>query len=117
MHLARDLVAGDVLAGVRGELVGVGVAPGRAFTTAATRSPHRSSGTPTTTTSNTSGWLFNAFSTSSGKTFSPPVLMLTDPRPSKVIVPSASTIAMSPGSTQRLPPASAKTDAVFSGSL
>ena len=41
--------------------------------------------------------VFIASSTSSGKTFSPPVLMHTEPRPSSVIPPSASTVAKSPG--------------------
>ena len=65
-------------------------------TTAVTALPHRSSGTPTTSTSSTAGWPCRTASTSSGKTFSPPVLMHCDPRPSSWIVPSASTVAMSP---------------------
>ena len=44
----------------------VGVLPGRGCSNAATRSPQRSSGTPTTSTSNTSGCDFSAPSTSSG---------------------------------------------------
>ena len=72
----------------------VGERPARAraaaSTTAATRWPSRSSGTPMTRASNTSGWDFSAPSTSSGKTFSPPVLTQVLPRPSRVIVPSAS---------------------------
>ena len=67
--------------------------PSRACTSATTISPHRSSGTPTTTQSNTSGCERSASSTSSGYTFSPPVLMHADPRPSRRIVPSASTVA------------------------
>ena len=39
---------------------------GRTWITAATRSPQRSSGTPTTTASKTASWAFNAASTSSG---------------------------------------------------
>ena len=62
-------------------------------TSATTISPHRSSGIPTTTQSNTSGCDRSASSTSSGYTFSPPVLMHADPRPSSRIVPSASTVA------------------------
>ena len=68
--------------------------------------------------SKTAGWLLRAASTSSGKIFSPPELMLTEPRPNSVIVPSASTVAKSPGMTQRLPSASwTKVRAVFSSSL
>ncbi len=51
----------------------------------------------------TSGWPFSAASTSSGKTFSPPVLMHSEPRPSTMMVPSASTVAWSPGSAHRDP--------------
>jgi len=54
-------------------------------------------GTPTTTASATAGCCFTASSTSSGKIFSPPELIDTEPRPSSVIVPSASTVAKSPG--------------------
>ena len=75
----------------------VGAAPGRGWMTAATRWPQRSSGTPTTSASYTSRWDFTAASTSSGKIFSPPELMHCDPRPSRVNVPSASTVAKSPG--------------------
>jgi hypothetical protein len=39
-----------------------------------------------------------ACSTSSTKTFSPPVFTTSLPRPSSTKVPSASTLAMSPGS-------------------
>ncbi len=77
--------------------------PGRGATTAVTRSPKRSSGMPTTTASNTSGWLLRAASTSSGKIFSPPELIDTDPRPNSVMVPFSSTVAQSPGRTQRTP--------------
>ena len=70
-----------------------------------------------TTVSNTSGWDLSTDSTSSGKTFSPPVLMLIDPRPSTVIDPSASMVAMSPGSTQRSPPISTNVVRDFSSSL
>ena len=47
--------------------------------------------------------VFSASSTSSGNTFSPAVLMHTEPRPNSVIVPSASTLAQSPGQLKRLP--------------
>jgi hypothetical protein len=98
----------------------VGAAPtadGRSCTTAATRCPHRSSGTPTTTASNTAGCPFSAASTSSGWTFSPPVLIDTDPRPNTVIVPSSSTVARSPGTAHRTPSTTGKVAAVFAGSL
>ena len=93
------------------------VRPGRGCTTATTRSPHRSSGTPTTTASNTAGCAFSAASTSSGYTFSPPVLIDTEPRPRSVIVPSASIRAWSPGTDHRTPSTTGKVAAVFSGSL
>ena len=48
-------------------------------TTAVTASPKRSSATPTTRQSATSGCAFTASSTSSGKTFSPPLLMHAEP--------------------------------------
>ena len=91
--------------------------PGTGCTTAATRWPQRSSGTPTTSTSYTAGWSLRTDSTSSGCTFSPPVLMHTDPRPSSTIVPSASTVAMSPVMTWRTPLTSTKVAAVLSGAL
>jgi hypothetical protein len=69
--------------------------------TAPTVEPHFASGTPTTSASMTSGCALMASSTSSGKTFSPPVLMHLLPRPMKVMRPSASMVAKSPGSTQR----------------
>ncbi len=65
-------------------------------TTAATLWPQRSSATPTTVQSKTAGCALSACSTSSGKTFSPPVLMLTDPRPSIVIMPFPAHCAESP---------------------
>ncbi len=77
----------------------VGSAPGRGWTTAATADPQRSSGTPTTSASNTAPWDLRAVSTSSGNTFSPPELMQTEPRPSKVIDPSSSQRAKSPATT------------------
>ena len=52
----------------------------------------------------TSASAFTASSTSSGKIFSPPELITTEPRPSSVIVPSASTLAKSPGTDQRESP-------------
>ena len=86
------------------ELVGRSRArPVAATRTAVTASPNRSSGTPTTRQSATAGCSFTASSTSSGKIFSPPELMTTEPRPSSVIVPSASTLAKSPGTDQRVP--------------
>ena len=78
-------------------------APPAGSTTAQIVSPKRSSGMPTTTASRTAGWVFSASSTSSGKTFSPPVLMHTEPRPSRCSVPSALTSAQSPGTLHRLP--------------
>ena len=68
-------------------------APGAGSTTAVMASPNFSSGTPTATASTTTGKVLRTSSTSSGKTFSPPVLMHTDPRPSRVSEPSASTVA------------------------
>ena len=56
-------------------------------------------------------------STSSGYTFSPPVLMHIEPRPRRCMVPSASTVAMSPGSDQRSPSISTNVRALRSGSL
>lgn len=70
-----------------------------------------------TTASKTDGWPFSTASTSSGKTFSPPVLTHCDPRPKIEIVPSAATVAMSPVSSQRVPSISTNVRAVFSGSF
>src|SRR4051812_25853868 len=56
--------------------------PSWSSTSAVMASPKRSSGTPTTTASRTESWSLTASSTSSGYTFSPPVLMHTEPRPS-----------------------------------
>ncbi len=75
------------------ELVLVEVGAGLGSTTAVMAWPKRSSGSPTTTASWTSACSLSASSTSSGKTFSPPVLMHTEPRPSRTSVPSASTRA------------------------
>ena len=117
------------MAGQLGALVVTGLAgllvdaPAAAFafgsteTTATTASPKRSSGTPTTRQSCTDGCSLTASSTSSGKIFSPPELMTTEPRPSRVMVPSASTDAKSPGTDQRAPAISGKVAADFSGSL
>jgi hypothetical protein len=58
-----------------------------------------------------------ASSTSSANTFSPPVLMIEEPRPSRWILPSASTVAWSPGKDQVAPPITRKVLAVFAGSL
>ena len=68
-------------------------APGASSTTAVMASPNFSSGMPTATASTTASWVFSTSSTSSGNTFSPPVLMHTEPRPSSVREPSASTVA------------------------
>ena len=70
-----------------------------------------------TSASNTSGQDFSAPSTSSGKTFSPPVFTHVLPRPSRVTEPSASSRAMSPGTAYRLPSTSASIAAVRPGSL
>ncbi len=70
-----------------------------------------------TRASKTSGCDFSAPSTSSGKTFSPPVFTQVLPRPSSVTVPSASTRAKSPGTAYRLPSTSANIAAVLTGSL
>ncbi len=50
----------------------------------------------------------SAASTSSGKTFSPPELMQSEPRPRTTMLLSAFTVARSPGSAQRWPRASTK---------
>src|SRR3954471_18278747 len=85
--------------------------------TATTRSPNRSSGTPTTRQSSTAGCILTASSTSSGKTFSPPVLMQFDPRPRRISDPSAATLAQSPGSEWDTPSMILKVRADLSGSL
>ena len=94
----------------------VGAAP-RGEITAVTFCPQRSSGVATTSASNTAGWFFSACSTSSGKIFSPPLLMQFEPRPNTVIEPSISSRAESPVSSQRLPSTVTKVLAVFTGSL
>ncbi len=71
--------------------------PGTGSTTAVIASPNLSSGTPTTTASYTEGCCLSTSSTSSGNTFSPPVLMHTEPRPRRLMVPSSATVAQSPG--------------------
>src|SRR3546814_6383324 len=48
--------------------------PGASSTTAVIASPNFSSGSPTATASATAEWVFRTSSTSSGYTFSPPVL-------------------------------------------
>ena len=99
-----DLVAGERRAAVSPELV---VArrrdprPGRQHRH--DLGPHRSLGRPTTTASNTAGWALRTCSTSSANTFSPPVLIVTESRPSSSIVPSASTRARSPATAWRTP--------------
>ncbi len=65
----------------------VGTRSPRGWMMAATRWPHRSSGAPTTMASSTSGCDRTADSTSSGKIFSPPELIETEPRPSRVMRP------------------------------
>ena len=92
-------------------------APGCNDATATIRSPNRSSGTPTTRQSYTAGWALTASSTSSGKTFSPPVLMQFEPRPSRINEPSAATLAQSPGSECGTPSITLNVRADFSGSL
>ena len=74
-------------------------------------------GQPTTAASRTPGKRLRASSTSSGKTFSPPVLITWLPRPSRVMAPSASTVAQSPGTDQRWPSKMRKVLADFSSSL
>ena len=71
----------------------VALQPGRSETTAVTASFHTSSASPTTFASSTAGCARNASSTSSGKTFSPAVLMQSEPRPRKTSLPSASSFA------------------------
>ena len=63
------------------------------------------------------GWSFSVSSTSSGYTFSPAVLMQTEPRPSSRIVPSASTVAQSPGTDHMRPANVRNVPADLSGSL
>ena len=92
-------------------------APGCNEATATTRSPNRSSGTPTTRQSYTAGCALTASSTSSGKTFSPPVLMQFDPRPRRISEPSAATFAQSPGNEWGTPSITMNVRADFSGSL
>ena len=84
---------------------------------AVTISPNFSSGTATATASRTVSWSFSASSTSSGKTFSPPVLMHTEPRPRSVIVPSSSIWAKSPGSEYRTPSMTGNVAADLTSSL
>ena len=72
-------------------------APISVDTTALTAWPKRSSSTPTTRQSITPGTRLTASSTSSGKIFSPPELITLLPRPMRISVPSAPTLAMSPG--------------------
>src|SRR5277367_1967372 len=59
----------------------VTVAPPSVSTMAQTASPKRALGMPTATASRIAGCVRNAISTSSGKTFSPPVLIHSDRRP------------------------------------
>ena len=99
------------------QLVQVHRVPSRACTSAATRWPSVSSGTPMTSASNTPGWDLSAPSTSSGNTFSPPVFTQVLPRPSRVTLPSASIRAQSPGTAYRFPSTSVNMAAVLTGSL
>ena len=67
-------------------------------------SPNRSSGTPTTTASRTAGWLFSGLLDLLGEDLlAAGVDAHSTPRPRRVIVPSASTVAQSPGTLQRRP--------------
>ena len=59
----------------------LGASPSRTTTTALTTSPQRSSGTPNTPASRTSGWLSSTLSTSAGATFSPPLTIVSALRP------------------------------------
>src|SRR3989442_1386741 len=52
-------------------------APSRSTMIAFTASPHCSSGTPTTATSSTAGWVESTFSISTEYTFSPPVMIMS----------------------------------------
>ena len=63
--------------------------PGRAASTAPTRSPRSGSGTPSTTAVPTSGKASSASSTSRGATLEPEVLIISESRPSKNRQPSA----------------------------
>src|SRR5438270_11596180 len=92
-------------------------APGCKDATATMRSPKRSSGTPTTRQSYTAGCAFTASSTSSGNTFSPPVLMQLEPRPRRISEPSAATLAQSPGREWATPSMTLNVRADLSGSL
>ncbi len=75
----------------------VGVVPGRGSTTAATRWPEPLVGHADDQHVEHVRVRHQRASTSSGKTFSPPVFTQVLPRPSRVIVPSASCRAKSPG--------------------
>ena len=72
---------------------------------------------PTTIASTTDGKALRTSSTSSGWTFSPPVLTTDVPRPSRVIEPSGSMRPRSPGTTYRSPLIVRNVSAVFSGCL
>src|SRR5262249_48527399 len=72
------------------------VVPGSTTTTATTRCPSRSSGSPTTATSITFGWRATASSTSSGCTFSPPEMIMSSTRPTSQRAPSSSSRPTSP---------------------
>src|SRR4051794_32301685 len=80
-ELLRPLVPGQVVTG----MVAEGVVDGGAVGHLEERGhhlAHRGSGTPTTAASTTAGCERRTCSTSSGYTFSPPVLMHAEPRPS-----------------------------------
>ena len=67
----RATVRGEEVAQLRGGRR----APSRSTTVASGRSPHRSSGTPTTQASSTAGWAISAFSSSTEEIHSPPDLI------------------------------------------
>ena len=72
------------------------VNPGRATTTAQTRSPSAGSGTGMTATSATAGWVISRSSTSLDEMFSPPRMMMSLSRSVTVRYPPASIRPMSP---------------------
>ena len=79
-----------------------GSAGSRSTTLAVTASPHSGSGRPNTAASATAGWASRAASTSAGATFSPPVTIVSDWRPTISSRPSAAKRPRSP--VRRTPP-------------
>ena len=73
------------------------LAPGASCTIAVTSCPNRSCGRPMTSASTTSSCCFSASSTSSTKTFSPPVFTTRESRPRSTTWPSVVYCARSPG--------------------